>query len=391
MSISAQLDTGQLDMQPEVAVLGQLLTAEGVLCVLPTKEKIAEFVSQAVRSSLPGRPPCSLCVRGCTGPIGDLIDRECTDCASVRSDSPATASSKCDLIGRAGTVGYPMATSEQFYGYLLLKADDDEQLAPYEPFLANFANAVATTLENRWQQDTLIAQLKNKNAELERFAYSVSHDLKSPLITISGFVGLLHEDLGDDCSELVQNHLQRISQATQKMCEMLDETLDLSRAGRLVTAPKKVNFADLAAEAVAQVAGLIEQAGVEVEIEPDLPDLHGDPSRLCQVMQNLVENAVKYIGDQPNPRIMLGARRELDKNVFLVRDNGMGIDPKYHEKVFGLFDKLNGHSEGNGIGLALVKRIVEVHGGRIWVESEGSGKGATFCFTVEPKKTVSAV
>ena len=101
-------------------------------------------------------------------------------------------------------------------------------------------------------------------------------------------------------------------------------------------------------------------------------------------MQNLIDNAVKYMGDQPHPRIEVGARQDADETVCYVRDNGMGIDLRHHERVFTVFHKLDTDSEGTGIGLALVKRIVENRGGRIWVESEGEGKGTTFCFTLPP-------
>jgi signal transduction histidine kinase len=119
-----------------------------------------------------------------------------------------------------------------------------------------------------------------------------------------------------------------------------------------------------------------------VNISPNLPIIHGDQVRLTQVLQNLIENAIKFMGDQPEPRIDIGLDGMEDgKPVFYVRDNGVGIPPEHHERIFGLFNKLNGNSDGTGIGLALVKRIIEVHGGRIWVQSE-AGAGATFLFTL---------
>jgi len=130
------------------------------------------------------------------------------------------------------------------------------------------------------------------------------------------------------------------------------------------------------------VQGRIAVRGVEVEIAPNLPTVYGDRVRLVEVVQNLVDNACKFVGSQPHPRIEIGARQDGDQTVFYVRDNGMGIEPPYHDKVFGLFEKLDPTSEGTGIGLALVKRIVETHGGKIWVESEGNGKGCTFYFTL---------
>ena len=126
---------------------------------------------------------------------------------------------------------------------------------------------------------------------------------------------------------------------------------------------------------------------VIVEVAAGLPTVYGDRARLVEVVQNLIDNAVKYMGNQPDPRIEIGARVSEDpsQTVFFVRDNGIGIDPQYHERVFGLFNKLDTTSDGTGVGLALVKRIVEVHGGRIWIESAGVGAGATFCFTLADK------
>jgi signal transduction histidine kinase len=133
------------------------------------------------------------------------------------------------------------------------------------------------------------------------------------------------------------------------------------------------------------VGGQIAARRVKVDIAPDMPVVHGDRARLVEAVQNLVDNAVKFLGDQPEPRIEIGARPAGGGHVFFVRDNGIGIEPRFHGKVFGLFDKLNPESVGTGVGLALVKRIVEVHGGRIWVESEGAGTGAAFYFTLPAK------
>jgi signal transduction histidine kinase len=130
------------------------------------------------------------------------------------------------------------------------------------------------------------------------------------------------------------------------------------------------------------VHGQLEERGITVTIQPNLPVVFGDRQRLTEVLQNLIDNATKFMGDEPKPKIEIGQQGEEDsKPVFFVKDNGIGISSKYHEQVFGLFNKLNPDVEGTGIGLALVKRIIEIHGGRIWVESE-VGKGSTFCFTL---------
>ena len=130
------------------------------------------------------------------------------------------------------------------------------------------------------------------------------------------------------------------------------------------------------------VAGQIAERGVDVAEASEMPVVHGDRVRLVEVFQNLIDNAVQFIGDQERPRVEIGATKQHGEILCSVRDNGIGIDSHYHEKVFGLFERLDASSEGTGIGLALVKRIVEVHGGRIWVESEGGGRGSTFWFTL---------
>jgi len=168
------------------------------------------------------------------------------------------------------------------------------------------------------------------------------------------------------------------------MQRLLSELLELSRIGRMMNPSVVVDFSHLANEAVELVNEQIRVRGVHVTIDRDLPSIKGDRARLLEVVQNLVDNAVKFMGIQPEPCIEIG-QAGIDpegKPILFVQDNGIGIDPQYHERIFGLFNKLDAQTEGTGIGLALVKRIVEVHGGRIWVESEGAGKGTRFLFTL---------
>ncbi|HXF84526.1 MAG TPA: ATP-binding protein [Anaerolineales bacterium] len=253
-----------------------------------------------------------------------------------------------------------------------------------------FANAKREIAERKRaeaERERVIKELETKNAELERFIYTVSHDLKSPLITIAGFIGLLETDARSGNIEKFKSDLKRIGEATEKMHRLLDELLELSRVGRIVNPPSEAPFSTIVEEALSLVKGHLMEKSIQIHVEPNLPVVVGDYPRLVEMMQNLIENAVKFMGDQPEPRIEIGAREQNGEIVFFVKDNGIGIEPQYHEKIFGLFDKLNPKSEGTGIGLAIVKRIIEVHGGRIWVESEGKGKGSTFCFTLPlPKR-----
>jgi PAS domain S-box-containing protein len=234
------------------------------------------------------------------------------------------------------------------------------------------------------EQKRLIAELEAKNSELERFAYTVSHDLKSPLITIRGFLGFLEKDAASGNIERFKTDIGRISEATNKMQQLLNGLLELSRVGRLMNPAQLISFEEITRDAIALVQGQIDAIGAEVILHKGLPFVFGDRARLVEVVQNLLDNAVKFSSHQVNPRIEIGAREpdETGKPIFFVRDNGLGIDPQYHERIFGLFNKLDSQSEGTGIGLALVKRIIEFHNGRIWVESEGRGKGSTFYFTL---------
>ncbi len=234
------------------------------------------------------------------------------------------------------------------------------------------------------EREELIQKLEAQNAELERFTYTVSHDLRSPLVTIKGFLGFLEQDALAGNEPRLKSDLERISNAVEKMQTLLSDLLELSRIGRMMNAPQDIPFADIVNEALELAHGQLESRRVTVHTQPNLPAVHGDRLRLTEVLQNLFDNAVKYMGDQTDPRIEIGQRgEEAGKPIFFVKDNGIGIAPEFHERIFGLFNKLDTTSEGTGVGLALVKRIIEFHSGRIWVESDGlPGKGSTFYFTL---------
>ncbi|MCB8968184.1 MAG: PAS domain-containing protein [Ardenticatenaceae bacterium] len=234
----------------------------------------------------------------------------------------------------------------------------------------------------RAEREALITELEAKNTELERFTYMVSHDLKSPLLTMRGFLGFLTQDIERQRWENVSHDVTRIREAVANMEMLLEDLLQLSRAGHLVKQPEEIPFAEVVRSVLAAVAGRIALSGAQVHVAPDLPIVLGERRRLVQVLQNLVENGLKYMGNQSQPVIEIGWQQQAGEALFFVRDNGAGIDPANHEKVFDLFERLDQTIEGTGIGLATVKRIVEVHHGRIWVESEGAGQGSVFYFTL---------
>ena len=242
--------------------------------------------------------------------------------------------------------------------------------------------ALFTAWRDITERKQIEQELQAKNTEMERFAYTVSHDLKSPLITIQAYAGMIKNNLQTGKYEQAQDDMKRIEGAADKMTSLLNDLLELSRAGRQMSEPSLIDMNRLVSDVLAQLTGVIKQSLVEVVVQPDLPAVLGDHKRIAQVVQNLIENAIKYRDGQTAPNLEIGTLQDGRECVFFVRDNGIGIDPRQHERVFGLFNKLDANSEGTGVGLALVKRIIEVHGGRVWVESEGEGFGSCFCFTV---------
>ncbi len=225
-------------------------------------------------------------------------------------------------------------------------------------------------------------ELDRKNAELERFTYTVSHDLKSPLVTLKSFLGFIEADLNSGNREKLEKDLYFMHNAIDKMSVLLVDLLRLSQVGHSKVPPEPVTFHELVETAIALVSGTIDETGAEIKTAEDSVVLTGDRSRLTEIWQNLIDNALKYRQTEVSPKIEIGFTNTPDGPTFFVRDNGIGIDVRYKGKIFGLFNQLDPKIEGSGIGLALVARIVEIYDGTIWVESKGIGHGACFCFTL---------
>ncbi|MFP4477050.1 MAG: PAS domain S-box protein [Desulfatibacillaceae bacterium] len=232
------------------------------------------------------------------------------------------------------------------------------------------------------EREKLIARLEKSNEELRRFSYTVSHDLKGPLVTIRGYLALLEKAAESGNYENLGTDVGRISMATENMSSLVDDLLDLSRIGRHEQVMEEVPVSLVAAEAREMAAGYLEERGVVVDIQPDMPRVRAVRDRLRQVYENLFSNAARYMGEQLEPRVRAGVVREKGGDVFFVRDNGIGIAPEDQERVFQVFEKLNPRHGGTGMGLAIVRRIVEAHGGGIRVDSRGRGSGCTFWFTL---------
>jgi PAS domain S-box-containing protein len=226
------------------------------------------------------------------------------------------------------------------------------------------------------------AQLEAANKELEAFSYSVSHDLRAPLRSIDGFSHALLEDYGEQLSGEGRNYLERVRAAAQRMAVLIDDLLNLSRVTRTQLQPKFINFSHMAEEIGQSLQESQPDRQVAFSITPDLM-VEGDPHLLHIVLVNLLSNSWKFTSKQEKAVIEFGQKTHVKERTFYVRDNGVGFDMVYADKLFGVFQRLHSISEfpGSGIGLATVQRIIAIHGGRIWAES-AEGKGATFYFTL---------
>ena len=239
---------------------------------------------------------------------------------------------------------------------------------------------------NEWQQSELEEriiiqhELETKNAELERFNYTVSHDLKSPLITIKGYLGLIEEDAINGELESLKKDVATVNKAADNMRELLEDLLEYSRLGIVKNESVLIDTKTLVNEVIEIHSTEIEENDVQVVIENQLPTLKGDKTRVAEVFQNLVSNAIKFSKDVKVPKIGVGIEAINGSMVTLyVSDNGVGIPNDYRNKVFEIFERLHADVEGTGIGLTIVKRVVELHGGKVWVESN-IGEGSKFLF-----------
>jgi signal transduction histidine kinase len=256
--------------------------------------------------------------------------------------------------------------------------------------LQTMTDQVANAIETARLFDdriNLIRELETKNAELEQFTYTVSHDLKSPLVTIRGFLGYLSDDARKGDFARFDMDLSRVVAATVTMQALLNDLLSLSKVGRTVDTTEDIPLTEVAAGVLELIHVDYGKKQIQVRIADNLPMVRVNRTRVTEVIQNLLVNALKFSWQQPVPSVEIGicgADEGSAYPILFVKDNGIGIDPRFHAQIFGLFNRLNPDIEGTGVGLALVKRIVEMYGGRIWVQSEGKGTGSTFYFTLPP-------
>lgn len=233
------------------------------------------------------------------------------------------------------------------------------------------------------ERQRLIPELEARHHELARFNYTLSHDLKNPLVTIQGFLGWVERDATSGNMERLRLDLERIRSAVGRMQQLLEGLLEFSRY-EYQKDVVKVDVGLVMRDARDVLADTVEHYSAQVEIASDLPEVTCNRAQLQRVVEILLDNALRFGQEPEGPRVEMGARREGDTVLCWVRDEGIGIDPPYQERIFDLFEKLEGPQSGTGtgVGLTLARRIIQAQGGRLWVESEGLGKGSTFWWTL---------
>lgn len=226
-------------------------------------------------------------------------------------------------------------------------------------------------------------EIRKKNEKLENFVYIISHDLKSPIISIKGFVSLLLRRYNGMLDEDIRSYLDRIQKGIENMEHLISDILELSRAVKITTSIEECNISEIIKDTIELFRSQLEDKGIKITVQKDMPIIPCNRQRIYQVFQNLISNSIKFMGFPKRPQIKIGYKDRDRFFEFYIKDNGIGIDKRYHnEEIFQIFQRLEEiDAEGTGIGLTIVKMIVENHGGKIWVNSQ-KGKGSTFYFTL---------
>jgi signal transduction histidine kinase len=285
-----------------------------------------------------------------------------------------------DYITKAFHREEVLARLETHLALRRLQKQIEAQNVQLQQEIAKSKRAEEALADRTVQLERINRELVALNAELDGFTNMASHDMQEPLRTLMAFSDLLRKDLGDSLSEQAAKDLTFITEAARRMQALIQDLLALSRAGRAPKKREKVSLRECADLALEALAMRVKETGAQI-VQDKLPDVWGDSTLITQLYQNLIGNALKFSVDQ-RPLIQLTFEEREGTQVFGVKDNGIGIEPNYAREVFKPFRRLHGRSEyeGSGVGLAICRKIVDRHGGKIWVESE-PGKGAHFRFT----------
>lgn len=351
------------------------------------KEKIMLDWEVRVRGSIPAaQEKTKLILRNM---LPELLDNLTVN---LSSEGATAEYEKAGEIGkehgkqRAEIVDYTL--TQMIYEYRILRQvifDTLEQERLHNPKVRNIImNVIDEGIQNAVEQFAIVRarELEQSNKDLEHFAAIAAHDLKSPLATISGYMEILEEDLKDKIGPEDVDLVKAIKRSAAQMTLLIDRLLEYSSGGIKAGAFIRMSTNDIVKEVIENLKGPIEETGTKIFFK-DLPQVQGEHSLLAQLFQNLISNAIKFRDEKRIPEIYIEAQDKPNEWLFSVRDNGLGFNPSDKENLFTLFAKVHSKAshKGSGIGLATARKIVELHGGRIWADSK-PGDGATFFFTL---------
>ncbi len=288
----------------------------------------------------------------------------------------------------ASLVVFPLKAKGKAVGVGALFSESSRVLeGAQREIIEGIGTVIGAAIENsRLHEETIqkTRLLESKNRELQQFTYAITHDLKSPILVIEGFARELKRSGRLEVEQDVL--IDAIMTSSARLHSLVNDLLDLARVGSVDAVPEETNMAQLVERVLNDMSIRLAEKKVNVALEGTFPQLYVVARYVERIFMNLVDNAIKYMGDQASPQLTIGVQDKVDHYLFYVRDNGIGIQQEFHERIFAIFQRVKTSDtekvEGSGLGLAFVKKIVELSGGTVWVESAGKGKGSTFLFTL---------
>jgi PAS domain S-box-containing protein len=398
-NIASAIENAQLygEVQDQVRVVTSLFELGKRLTGALDRRTVFEVLSDEVRKSIPfASVSCDAvtgegAAGGCLFAVRDPAagEGENDDAALMDRVREEILQSHQPYLGEQNGVALlaaPVRTENRVSGILSVRSVPGGHYDVHHlRILESIANLAGIALDRAALYDDTVAkslEIQQRNRELDDFTYVVSHDLKEPLITIEGYSKIVLGDYGDKLDQQGTTFLSAIVHSTARMKSLIDDLLVLSRVGRVADSQEDVNVNDLLEEILREFEFTLREKGARVEVPPSLPVVRYNPTQLGMVFRNLIGNGLKF-NDKPSAMVEIGASESAGEYIFSVRDNGIGIEEQHFEKIFVIFQRLHrtDQYQGTGAGLTIVKKIIENHGGRIWLEST-LGSGTTFTFTV---------
>ncbi len=322
--------------------------------------------------------------------FGQVLKSDMVESVS-RSENPELMPRSMKRSPYASVVVFPLKAKGRAVGVGALFSETDRVLEDSQrEIMEGIGTVIGAAIENsRLHEETIqkTRLLESKNRELQQFTYAITHDLKSPILVIEGFARELKRSGHLEVEQDVL--IEAIMTSSARLHSLVNDLLDLARVGSVETVLEETDVGELVERVLNDLSIRLTEKRVKVSLEGKFPKLYIVTRYIERVFTNLIDNAIKYTGDQANPLLTIGVQDKGDHCLFYVRDNGIGIQQEFHERIFAIFQRVKSSDtekvEGSGLGLSFVKKIVELSGGTVWVESAGKGKGSTFYFTL-PKQ-----